>query len=185
MPLTGTLRTWNEDRGFGFIAPANGGREIFVHISEFPRDGSRPVKGEVLTFELGRGKDGRPQAVRVFRQAFSQPSSHPPSRAKQSHRRLSPLAIVSVLVALLVVGAYGYSTLSTRLPALAPPAVAPTDADPASSAQFRCDGRQYCSQMTSCAEAEFFLSNCPGVKMDGNNDGVPCEKQWCGTPFSR
>ncbi len=25
----------------------------------------------------------------------------------------------------------------------------------------------------------FFLRNCPGVKMDGNNDGVPCETQWC------
>ena len=45
--------------------------------------------------------------------------------------------------------------------------------------QYKCDGRTYCSQMTSCAEATFFLKNCPGVKMDGNNDGVPCEKQWC------
>ena len=43
----------------------------------------------------------------------------------------------------------------------------------------RCDGRIYCSQMTSCQEATFFLRNCPGTKMDGNNDGVPCEKQWC------
>ncbi|MDR2548980.1 MAG: excalibur calcium-binding domain-containing protein [Desulfobulbus sp.] len=30
-----------------------------------------------------------------------------------------------------------------------------------------------------CEEAKFFLRNCPGVKMDGNNDGVPCERQWC------
>ncbi|MBS0354001.1 MAG: excalibur calcium-binding domain-containing protein [Proteobacteria bacterium] len=45
--------------------------------------------------------------------------------------------------------------------------------------QFRCDGRTHCSQMTSCAEATFFLRNCPGVKMDGNNDGIPCERQWC------
>ncbi|WP_369822471.1 excalibur calcium-binding domain-containing protein [Pseudacidovorax sp. RU35E] len=44
---------------------------------------------------------------------------------------------------------------------------------------FRCDGRKYCSQMTSCAEATYFLKNCPGVKMDGNGDGVPCEQQWC------
>ena len=44
---------------------------------------------------------------------------------------------------------------------------------------FKCDGRTYCSQMTSCEEATFFLRNCPGVKMDGNNDGIPCEKQWC------
>jgi hypothetical protein len=45
--------------------------------------------------------------------------------------------------------------------------------------QFKCDGRKYCSQMTSCEEATFFLKNCPGVQMDGDNDGVPCEKQWC------
>jgi hypothetical protein len=46
-------------------------------------------------------------------------------------------------------------------------------------ASFRCDGRTHCSQMTSCAEAEFFLRNCPNTKMDGNNDGQPCERQWC------
>jgi hypothetical protein len=34
--------------------------------------------------------------------------------------------------------------------------------------------------MTSCAEAMYFLKNCPDVKMDGEGDGVPCEKQWCG-----
>ena len=48
------------------------------------------------------------------------------------------------------------------------------------SAPFKCDGRKYCSQMTSCVEAKNFLQNCPGVKMDGDNDGVPCETQWCG-----
>jgi hypothetical protein len=46
--------------------------------------------------------------------------------------------------------------------------------------QFHCDGRTYCSQMTSCEEATYFLQHCPGVKMDGEGDGVPCEKQWCG-----
>ena len=49
----------------------------------------------------------------------------------------------------------------------------------ATSTGFSCDGRQYCSQMHSCAEAKYFLANCPGAKMDGNHDGVPCEQQWC------
>ena len=49
----------------------------------------------------------------------------------------------------------------------------------ATAATFRCDGRTHCSQMTSCAEAEYFLRNCPNTKMDGNNDGEPCEQQWC------
>ena len=50
---------------------------------------------------------------------------------------------------------------------------------PATAAAYRCDGRTHCSQMRSCAEATWFLKRCPGVKMDGNNDGVPCERQWC------
>ena len=49
-----------------------------------------------------------------------------------------------------------------------------------SQPKFKCDGRQYCSQMRSCEEAKFFINNCPNTKMDGNNDGVSCEKQWCG-----
>ena len=44
---------------------------------------------------------------------------------------------------------------------------------------FRCDGRVHCSQMTSCAEAKYFLRNCPGTKMDGDRNGIPCEQQWC------
>ncbi len=44
---------------------------------------------------------------------------------------------------------------------------------------FKCDGRTYCSQMTSCEEAKFFLENCPDPKMDGDDDGIPCESQWC------
>ncbi|RZL93490.1 MAG: excalibur calcium-binding domain-containing protein [Variovorax sp.] len=44
---------------------------------------------------------------------------------------------------------------------------------------FSCDGRKYCSQMKSCAEAKYFLSHCPAVKMDGDKNGIPCEQQWC------
>ncbi|CAM3702176.1 excalibur calcium-binding domain-containing protein [Rheinheimera salexigens] len=48
----------------------------------------------------------------------------------------------------------------------------------ASLLQFRCDGRQHCSQMKSYDEAVFFLRNCPDTKMDGDNDGIPCERQF-------
>ncbi len=44
---------------------------------------------------------------------------------------------------------------------------------------FRCDGRIHCSQMTSCDEAKYFLAHCPNVKLDGDRNGRPCEKQWC------
>ncbi|WP_085722901.1 excalibur calcium-binding domain-containing protein [Pseudomonas sp. R37(2017)] len=59
---------------------------------------------------------------------------------------------------------------ATSTVAIAPKAV---------SVRVKCDGRKYCSQMTSCAEAKNFLQNCPGMKMDGDNDGIPCETQWC------
>ena len=45
-----------------------------------------------------------------------------------------------------------------------------------SNNQFTCDGRQHCSQMTSRAEANYFTQNCPNTKMDGDNDGIPCER---------
>ena len=56
---------------------------------------------------------------------------------------------------------------------------APRPAQPS----YRCDGRQHCSQMTSCEEAKFFLKNCPDPKMDGDGDGVPCEQQLCTGAF--
>ena len=60
-------------------------------------------------------------------------------------------------------------------PKLAPVAAAPVPA----VLNARCDGRKRCTQMRSCEEATWFLKNCPGVEMDGDGDGVPCERQWC------
>lgn len=39
--------------------------------------------------------------------------------------------------------------------------------------------------MTSCSEAKLFLQHCPGVEMDGDRDGIPCEEQWCSGAFGR
>lgn len=44
---------------------------------------------------------------------------------------------------------------------------------------YECDGRQYCSRMTWREESLWVLNNCPDTKLDGDNDGIPCEKQWC------
>ena len=62
------------------------------------------------------------------------------------------------------------------------PAAPGVSTQPAAS-RFQCDGRLHCSQMKSCNEAKLFLKNCPGVKMDGDGDGVPCEQQLCTGPF--
>jgi len=178
LALSGTLSTWHDDRGFGFIAPAQGGRELFVHVSAFPRDGSRPTIGEVLTYELGRGKDGEPQVVRVIRAAVG--ATHP-KRFQSKNTSNSGLGLKGILVTLaLLVGtsAFGYHQYQQyRIKQLL--GNRSTSSNSSESGQFTCDGRKYCSQMTSCAESKYFLKNCPGTVMDGNKDGVPCEQQWC------
>lgn len=65
------------------------------------------------------------------------------------------------------------SMVSTNTPTPVPAAAI------TATSTFSCDGRKHCSQMTSCAEATYFIQHCPNTKMDGNNDGIPCEKQWC------
>lgn len=83
---------------------------------------------------------------------------------------------ILLILALLVI--FGAATLY-QSGKLGPPRV-----PEAQRSEFRCDGRIFCSQMTSCNEAQFFLKNCPGTQMDGDGDKVPCEKEWCGHSIS-
>lgn len=196
MQHTGILRNWNDDRGFGFIAPTQGGAEVFVHIGAFPRDGSRPVVGERLGYELAPGRDGKPQAVNVTRLAIGKADRCRPTVATDGRPRGSWLGTIAVVMLLCVLGAWAYRHVSVKMnrealatqPAMLPveapaqaagpaPRVAPAEAPV--TATFNCDGRTHCSQMTSCAEAKWFINHCPGTKMDSDGDGVPCEEQWC------
>lgn len=88
------------------------------------------------------------------------------------------LVIVAIL-GLLGWQGYQYYQARTAEAAALPESSIVREVGAPGASQYRCDGRIYCSQMTSCEEATYFLRNCPGVKMDGNNDGVPCEQQWC------
>lgn len=49
-----------------------------------------------------------------------------------------------------------------------------------SAGSFECKGKLRCPEMISCAEAKFYLNNCPNVEIDGDGDGIPCEDQLCG-----
>ena len=93
--------------------------------------------------------------------------------------------LFTVVIFVAVWGVYSRVRRHTTHPAPAPLQMQPnslgasSDASETPSSPFHCDGRTYCSQMTSCAEAKYFLEHCPDVKMDGDHDGIPCESQWC------
>ena len=59
----GTVKWFNTQKGFGFIAPENGSKDIFVHISALERAGIRQLDdGQTVTFDIESGRDGRESA---------------------------------------------------------------------------------------------------------------------------
>ncbi len=52
----GTVKWFNADKGYGFITPEDGGKDLFVHFSEIQEDGESALNhGQVVEFELGDG----------------------------------------------------------------------------------------------------------------------------------
>ena len=62
----GTVKFFNTDRGYGFIANEAGGKDAFVHISAVERAGMASLReGQKLNFELETGRDGKVSAVNL------------------------------------------------------------------------------------------------------------------------
>lgn len=61
----GIISDWNDERGFGFIQPAEGGARVFLHIKAIRDRTARPTNGQRVTYELGHDDRGRPRADKV------------------------------------------------------------------------------------------------------------------------
>ncbi len=60
---TGTVKWFNATKGFGFIAPDDGGKDVFVHISAVERAGLRGLEeNQKIEYEMVSGRDGRESA---------------------------------------------------------------------------------------------------------------------------
>ncbi len=184
---TGKLTKWFGDKGYGFISPHKGSKNVFLHISniskEMPR---RPKVGDTIYYHLHTDQNGKEMALNAKIKGAAKkpnPSSHqkrpashrPKPKPKRTYTRSLTYAGILLLFGFFyVMNLYNSSDSNSK----ADNTSNFTDTTTYETG-FECDGRTHCSEMSSCEEAKFFLSNCPGAKMDGNNDGVPCEKQWC------
>jgi uncharacterized membrane protein YsdA (DUF1294 family)/cold shock CspA family protein len=65
MRLDGVIKSWNDERGFGFIEPTQGGQEIFVHVKAFRTRAERPKIGQLVSFEVELGAEGKKRARNV------------------------------------------------------------------------------------------------------------------------
>ena len=62
----GTVKWFNSTKGFGFIQPETGSRDVFLHISAVERAGlTRLEEGQKVTFDIERGRDGRESAANL------------------------------------------------------------------------------------------------------------------------
>jgi cold shock CspA family protein len=62
---SGTIKNWNDKKGFGFISPKSGGKDIFTHISDFSKKHQTPTKGIEVNYFLSTDPKGRRYAVEV------------------------------------------------------------------------------------------------------------------------
>jgi len=171
----GQLKNWNDAKGFGFISSSELSSDTFVHISSLKSMSRKPKAGDTIYFELHKQADGKSRAIRCRIEGV------PMKARRKSHRpynkKPASMSRMVSLVAVIVVCLFIYKRIDVNSQVI--PSQHPTPSNVMVNdyidTQFECDGRQYCSQMTSRAEAEFFIKHCPNTKMDGDHDGFPCE----------
>lgn len=170
----GRVRTWKDDKGFGFVVPNDGGSDVFLHISAFTRRRKRPEVGDLVTYELSTDERGRPKATKVlFADDQGLTGTNKPSAF------LSLLGATLVLVFVLYVAHVHHSHPNSTVPASVYKVFFARSALH-NEGQFQCAPKKTsCSQMSSCSEAFFHQERCGATEMDGDGDGIPCERQWC------
>ena len=100
----GKISTWNDDKGFGFVAPNRGGDRVFIHIKAFSVRNIRPEVGDVVVYSIAKDDQGRFRAVNAKFVDDKKP--------QRSSRRP---ALPEIVFALLFLGGIGYSVSISEL----------------------------------------------------------------------
>lgn len=82
MRIEGQITRWDDERGFGFISFHGEGTSVFVHISEFSGTLRRPEVGDIVFYEIAKGKNGKPRAEKVRFSDQPKPTMPPPGQRK-------------------------------------------------------------------------------------------------------
>jgi uncharacterized membrane protein YsdA (DUF1294 family)/cold shock CspA family protein len=100
MRSKGKIVTWNDDRGFGFVEPFDGGKQVFVHIKAFTNRDRRPIVGDVVTYALSKDNQGR---IRATKATF-------PGEKLQKKSQAGSGGTGVTLAMLTIAGVYAYAT---------------------------------------------------------------------------
>jgi len=95
--IKGVLKTWKEDRGFGFIKPDDGGKDIFIHISALKGVSRRPITGDVIYYQIAKDNRGKYKAVNAQIEGISKEED------KSGDTRSSKKRIIAIAVGLLII----------------------------------------------------------------------------------
>jgi len=102
---TGKITAWKDNKGFGFITPSSGAKQVFVHISEFTDRRLQPQINQLVTFSLSTDRQGRPCAVKV-----SKAGERVPWEIKRNDR------LYYIVAAIVFLGAVGLSVVAGDIP---------------------------------------------------------------------
>jgi cold shock CspA family protein len=177
----GKLNRWNDDKGFGFIASEDG-RDIFIHVSALKRMVRRPKVGDVITYQIHTDNDRKKRAVNARIEGVAEVRQRPVRKNVKIQNNGGWFSSVITIVLLISLGSFAYNKFvaSNKHHEGQTTSKSSYAENEENRNNYSCAGKVYCSEMTSCEEAEFYLHNCPGTRMDGDGDGIPCESQWCG-----
>jgi len=103
MRLQGKITRWDDEKGFGFISWHGDGSSVFVHIKAFSRTSRRPEVGDIVSYEVTKGKDGKSRAEKVRFSNQSQPKRQSAGRRQNGSL---PVLFTVLFVCFLLVAAY-------------------------------------------------------------------------------
>ena len=107
MQLNGKITNWNDDKGFGFITPIGGGKQIFIHVKAFKNRSIRPELNQIVSYDISKDNRGRACAKNASRLGDKSP--------KEAKKNSSTLSIIIVFVFSIFII---LSILTTKIPAL-------------------------------------------------------------------